>query len=172
AVLAAARHKSKREIEEIIANLRPRAAVPSTVRKLPAPKQTPTIICPRETAFVEGTAVAAPALEQNAELRRPPVQPKTPAPITPLAPERYKLQCTLSRETYDRFRRVQDLMRHRVPDGDVATLVDRALTLLLAEVKRTKHAAVTRPRESVGEAHGRHVPATVKRAVWDRDGGQ
>ena len=34
--LAAARHKGKREVEEIVAALRPQAAVPSSVRKLPA----------------------------------------------------------------------------------------------------------------------------------------
>src|SRR5688572_3324942 len=34
-VLAAARHKSKREVEEIVAALRPQPPVPSSIRKLP-----------------------------------------------------------------------------------------------------------------------------------------
>jgi hypothetical protein len=37
-VLTAARHKTKREIEHLIAVLHPRADVPSSVRELPAPK--------------------------------------------------------------------------------------------------------------------------------------
>jgi len=40
-VLAAARHKSKREVEEIVAALRPRPPVPSSVRKLPAVQPPP-----------------------------------------------------------------------------------------------------------------------------------
>jgi hypothetical protein len=32
--------------------------------------------------------------------------------VTPLAPERYKLQVTLTRETYDKLRRAQALARH------------------------------------------------------------
>jgi 5-methylcytosine-specific restriction endonuclease McrA len=63
-------------------------------------------------------------------------------------------------------------MRHRVHDSDVGTIVDRALTLLLAELQKTKYAAVSRPRTQMADARGRYVPAAVKRAVWDRDGGQ
>ena len=37
-LLATARHKSKRDVEEIVARLRPQPPVPSSVRKLPAPK--------------------------------------------------------------------------------------------------------------------------------------
>lgn len=37
-LLEAARHKSKRDVEKMIAAFRPLPAVPSTVRKLPAPK--------------------------------------------------------------------------------------------------------------------------------------
>lgn len=60
-----------------------------------------------------------------------------------------------------------------VPDGDLAKIVDRALTLLLQHAERTKHAATSRPR-ATGESNatGRHVPAAVRRAVWSRDGGR
>ena len=37
-LLAAARHRSKREVEEIVARLRPQPDVRSTVRKLPSPR--------------------------------------------------------------------------------------------------------------------------------------
>ena len=42
-LLTAARHKRKREVEEIVATLRPRPAVPSSVRKLPMPKASPIV---------------------------------------------------------------------------------------------------------------------------------
>src|SRR5688572_28293793 len=55
-----------------------------------------------------------------------------PPEIKPLAPERYKVQFTVSKETHDKLRLVQDLMRHTVPNGDPSAIFDRALTLLLS----------------------------------------
>jgi hypothetical protein len=64
-------------------------------------------------------------------------------------------------------------MRHAVPDGNVATIFDRAVTLLLRDVERRKFAQAERPRAATpGNSTGRHVPAAVKRAVWARDRGQ
>ncbi len=96
-----------------------------------------------------------------------------PAVAAPLAPERYKIQFTASRETYEKLRRAQELLRHRIPSGDIAAIVDRALTRLLAEIDRTTHASVQRPRAS-GQVRGssRHIAADVKRTVWTRDAGQ
>jgi hypothetical protein len=99
--------------------------------------------------------------------------PVRPAVIAPLAPERYKVQFTASRETHDRLRRAQDLLRHTIPDGDVAAVVDRALTLLVEELERRKLAATTRPRPPQSLAsESRYIPAAVKRSVWSRDDGQ
>jgi hypothetical protein len=96
-----------------------------------------------------------------------------PAELKPIAPQQYKVQFTASQETYDKLRQAQDLLRHRIPDGDVALILDRALTVLLAELHRTKHGGVDRPRQGTPRTStGRHVPAAVKRTVWDRDGGR
>ncbi len=93
--------------------------------------------------------------------------------IVPLAPERYKVQLTISRETHDKLRRVQALVRHTIPDGDPAEIYDRGLTLLLRELERRRCAATSAPRGSreVTE-RSRHISAAVRRDVWRRDGGQ
>ena len=97
---------------------------------------------------------------------RPPV-------VRPLSPERYKVQFTVSKETHDKLRRAQDLMRHTIPNGDPSAIFDRALTLLLSELERTKLAAAKRPRNTAAASTvSRHIPAAVKRDVWARDGGQ
>jgi 5-methylcytosine-specific restriction endonuclease McrA len=60
-----------------------------------------------------------------------------------------------------------------IPNGDPAAIVHRALTLLVAELEKTRIAATTRPCASRNATAGsRHVPATVKRHVWARDHGQ
>jgi 5-methylcytosine-specific restriction endonuclease McrA len=83
------------------------------------------------------------------------------------------VQFTVGRETYEKLRRVQDLLRHRIPNGDPAAIFDRAIALLLKELEKKKNAATDRPRGSVtADKHSRHIPAEVRRTVWSRDGGR
>jgi hypothetical protein len=96
-VLASARHKGKREIERLVASLRPMPTVASTIRKLPEPRR---VLLDAHTEGAPAAVVARPPVVA------PPI--KTPPPtVTPLAPERYKVQFTISRETQEKLRRVQ-----------------------------------------------------------------
>jgi hypothetical protein len=73
-------------------------------------------------------------------------------------------------ETCAKLRRAQDLLRHAVPTGDTATVVDRALTLLIQDLERKKFATTDRPRPSRGTSgSARKPPAHVRRAVSRRD---
>ncbi len=92
----------------------------------------------------------------------------------PLVPEGYLLQVRLSRDTYEKLRHAQALARHAVPDGDIGVILDRALTLLIADLGGRRFAHVASPRPSPGErtAPGRRIPSAVKRAVWLRDEGR
>jgi 5-methylcytosine-specific restriction endonuclease McrA len=175
AVLGAAQHQTRREVEQQVAALRPLPPVPASIRKLPAPKLA---VEPRPVAVMPDTPVMtltdppAAATPDPAPFV-PPAPPRRPAAVTPLAPERFKMQLTISRETYDKLRRVQDLLRHSVPNGDPAEILDRALTLLLANLERKKLAATRRPRQAKDSAPGsRHVPAAIRREVWMRDAGR
>jgi hypothetical protein len=79
----------------------------------------------------------------------------------------------MSRETHDKLRRAQDLLRHSIPNGDPAAIFDRALTLLIGHLERTKCASTTRPRTArPSSSRSRHIRAAVRRDVWERDGGQ
>ncbi len=94
--------------------------------------------------------------------------------MTPLAPERYAVQFTLGQEAYETLRYAQALMGHQITAGDVAAVFDRALHALVTALEKTKFAATSRPRTKRGGASSdpRNVPSHVKRAVWERDGGQ
>ena len=162
-VLSEARHKSKREIEHLVARLQPRPAVPATIRKLPAPKQDDSSV------RLSGVDLMA---QSDAPVLSSPPRPR-PATVTPLAPAHYKVQFTVPPETHDKLRRAQDLLRHVIPNGDPAVIFDRALTLLLADLDRVKLAATARPRTAKRIGSGsRHIPAAVRRDVWKRDEGQ
>ena len=168
-VLVVARHKSKRELEEMVAALRPQPAVPSSVRRLPAPKpSTPAARSPRVPERVETCPPATAAVSGPVRETRPPA-----AEVKPLAPERYRVQFTVSGETHAKLREAQELLRHSIPDGDVAAIFERALTVLLTQLRKTRHALVKRPRvTSTRTGVGRHIPASVKREVWQRDQGR
>jgi len=73
--------------------------------------------------------------------------------------------------THEKLRHAQDLLRHRIPDGDLSQVFDLALAALVERLEKQKLAATDRPRASRGAAPGsRRIPAEVKRAVWKRDG--
>jgi hypothetical protein len=90
-----------------------------------------------------------------------------------LGSKRYKLQVTISGETRAKLQRAQDLLRHTLPSGDLALILDRALEMLVRELERKKAAEVLRPRTGTrSRPNSRHIPAAVRRAVWRRDCGR
>jgi 5-methylcytosine-specific restriction endonuclease McrA len=94
--------------------------------------------------------------------------------LVPIAPRRFALQATIGQSTHDKLRRLQELLGHQVPSGDVAEVLDRAFDALLEKLERAKCAATDRPRRNPPppSAHPRQIPAHVKRQVWARDGGR
>jgi hypothetical protein len=167
AVLESARGKKRTEVEEIVARLAPFPEAPSFVRKLPAPRPAYPPPVPRQP---EGPFFPCPATRTV-----PPVMAgaEPPGEVTPLAPDRYKLQCTIDGSTLEKLRLAKDMLRHAIPSGDDAAILDRAFTALLADLARSKFAAVENPRPSRAPTPGsRHIPAEVKRAVWVRDLGR
>jgi 5-methylcytosine-specific restriction endonuclease McrA len=95
------------------------------------------------------------------------------AVVAPLASDRYLLRVTLSAAALARLDRARDLLRHVLPGGDPAAIVDRALTVLVEQLEKSRRAAVVRPQARPGATTSRrYVPASVRRAVWARDEGQ
>jgi len=167
-MLAAASGRSRREVEELLAQRFPRPPVPPSVRKLPEAASAVAHLPP----LVGLAAGEPPTLEvRSSPATAPP--PSRRAVVAPLAPDQYKITFTARAETRRKLRLAQDLLRHQVPDGDPAEIFDRALSALLEDLARKKLGACNRPRPSRGTAPGsRHIPAELKRAVWLRDGGR
>src|SRR5436309_10417269 len=95
------------------------------------------------------------------------------AKLAPVAPERFLLQLTIGRSTQDKLRYAQQLLGHALPSGDLAQVLDRALDALIERLEKRKCARARRPRPSKRSSNNpRHIPAHVKRAVWERDQGR
>ena len=178
-ILRAAKHRSKQGILELIASLTPRPAAATIIRRvaspLPAGDPAPACVAQQlERSLATTPSGSSPASSGGDDVAAMPA-PRFCGPlVTPLAPERYRLQVTLARETHDKLRRAQALARHIVPGGDVGAILDRALTLLIEDLERSRFARVAEPRQSSGEStpSGRHISAAVRRAVWQRDEGR
>ena len=174
-VLERSRHKSKREVECLVAALRPLPSVPPSVRKLPAPVTPVTTAEPPVRADQHQVIAADPGSQHDQDYRTASDAPPAARPpvIAPLAPTRYRIQVTVSAAAHDHLRRAQDLLRHVIPSGDPAAIVERALRLLVEQLERSRCAHAARPRPTqAARPRSRDVPAAVKRAVWARDKGQ
>ena len=169
-VLASSRGKSKLAIGELVARLDPQPDVPtSVVPVLEFTMPEPPASAPSAPSPSPPPPAAAPQ-PSHASASAPPARPTT---LTPLSPERYKLQLTISRQTLEKLRRAKDMLGHSVPVGDDDAILNRALTVLIDTLAREKFAQTDKPRPGrPRHPRARKPSAAVKRIVWKRDGGR
>ncbi len=172
-LLDRARYRSKRAIEEMLADRAPKPDARAEVRRVIQPPAAPA-------ALELQAATPSPAAESVARIPMPcpaPSRPEGERPSPePLGESRYRIQFTAGPAAYAKLCQAQALLRHLIPDGDPARIFERALDALLREARRTKFAETSSPRAKRAEVEGsqgpasRHIPAAVKRAVVARDG--
>ena len=173
ALLESARRKSKADVEMLIATLHPQPDAPASVRKVPAPKRRVAAAAP----LISATEAIAVAQAITPEPSTPPSpqpacsEPVERAVVRAIAPERYKLQVTISAETRAKFRLAQDLLRFTNRSADEADVIDRALTVLVAQLEKVKYGRTHRPSAArPSDPSSRYVAAPLRRAVSERDG--
>lgn len=172
-VLEAARHKTRRQIEELLAHLRPQHSLPTIIRKFPlvTGSPAPTGTTPGDV-MIDIPPATATAHVPDVPPPPPVARPAAHPAVVPLAPQRYRIYFTAGAEAHALLRRAQNLLRHQIPDGDVGKIMELALAILVRDLEKRKFAATTQPRPSRGShLASRHIPADVKREVWQRDGG-
>ena len=155
-LIAAAAHRSAAEIEIELARLYPQAEILRLDDGV-----SPQVVVPQLADPVGG----APGHPQVVKSEPPVARPH----VAPLSPSRFTLTATLSREGHDRLRRAQDLLAHTVPNGDIAQVLERALIALVAQLERKKFGVGAKPRR---RGTVRAIPAHVRKAVYERDGGR
>jgi 5-methylcytosine-specific restriction endonuclease McrA len=210
-VLRRAAHRSKREVEELVAELSPRPDVPCLVRRLPGRIERPVAIPTSATVPAEsgvGATIGNPfeaglelrpdgvvSVRAADEAREPglslapsrvdrlePSRASTRSVMEPLAPSRYKVQFTATAALRDKLERLQALLRAELPEADLAAVIDRAVTQTLQRLEARRYARTR--AAATGKASGsatshrqtppavRYIPAAVRRAVFERDGGR
>ncbi len=160
-VLARATHKTKRELEELVAELAPKPDVAPTIRKRPQPKANSEPLKSHSS-----TQLCPDTVEQK------PLAPEEPATVKPLSPARYKVAFTASEELRNKLARLQAL----IPGGDLASIIDTAVSEKLERLEAKRYGKTNKPRKNLEDADTspgvRGISAAVKRAVWKRDRGQ
>jgi 5-methylcytosine-specific restriction endonuclease McrA len=190
-LVAEATHKSKLEIEKLLARRFPRPDVPTFIRPIPGVAATAQLAPARvEQSALEPGGTSAPS--EQPEKHKPsscqlaparvelsdaaaldtPISPSAPRTLVkPLAPERYELRMTLDQETHDLLREAQDLLSHVIPGREAPEVLKRVLREWVQAQRRRKFGVTDKPRKQRVPAKGRRIPAAIKRAVIERDGG-
>jgi len=222
-LLERATHRTKREIEDLVAEIAPRPDVETSIRKLPERRASvarPSAQLPSSALHASSTPPSTVPSSSGPESMRQPgpdriglsalelrpdavvsdgldgvgaaqgeprpdgdvdlglVRTRSPRPpmIEPLAPARYRVQFTATAELRDKLERLQALMRSSVPDGDLAAVIEAAVSEKLERLEARRLGRTKAPRKhllgSNTSPRTRQVPAAVKRAVHERDGGR
>src|SRR6188768_3897228 len=189
-------HRSARKVEELLAARFPRPDVRDLVRRLPAQAGL-TLDVGRASECASEAPPREPSVEpQKAFLASPWREPsnasgaaraaETPKPgrLEPLSADRFGVHFTADAEFRELLERVRGLAGHRLPSGDLMTLLKRGLEAYERELTKERFALGRKPRRGGGVAPdidtqstsnpnpnpNRHVPAAVARAVFLRDG--
>jgi hypothetical protein len=161
--LAAARHKTSREVRQLIADRFPRRAVRSSVRRVgPAARLTglegmtstrgavPTSTVDPEvrrlnaaTSATSATATTSAISSETSDRARAEantsavtgVNTQASATTEALGAQRYSVRFTADEKVHDQLQELRSLLRHSVPDGDVGKILARAIGVLLKQVR-------------------------------------
>jgi hypothetical protein len=183
-LIAAATHRTKAQLELLLAERFPKPDLPTLIRAIAAP------------ATRDALAVR-PVVPAGAPNTRDGIEPLVPEPVVPsIAPDmskcggpvpsqaalrtkvapsspgRFTLQLTMGQDTHDLLRYAQSLLGHAVPSGDVEAVLQRALREMVERLEKQKFAAAVRSGPRRRSTSSRQIPADVQRAVWKRDNGR
>ena len=190
ALLEAAMHRSRAEIEELLARRFPMAesgATPAPARQgaEAATPGSPVAEClagaggergqkAQQIAQAPGPVEIAGVFEASAPNSLPELQVR----VTPVAPGRYEVAGLIGQQAYDALMASRELLGHAIPSGNLAEVIERAIALQYEQLRKRRCGDADRPRTTADasdaassrSANPRHVPDAVRRAVWKRDG--
>ena len=186
-LIEAATHKRKIEVEEFLADrFGSFQTAPNSVAKIrvipaepsvPPAESLPLLDAAESEAPLPPIAATESQRQNSIEVRNETlVLGRVRDAEVPAAP-RFHLQFVIEKPTHRKLCRAQALLSHAVPSGDLAQVFDRALDALISQIEVRKLGVSTRDLRrddstSDGGTPSRYIPASVRRAVWERDQGR
>jgi hypothetical protein len=168
-------HRSVRKVEELLAARFPRPDVRDLVRRLPAqagltlnvgcasemPSEIPPSepSAPQQKAFLESPS-RDPATAAGAAQAAMPAEAEKPGRFEPLSADRYGVHFTADGEFRELLERVRGLAGHRLPKGDLMTLLKHGLEAYERELTKERFALGRKPRRSRGVGPAPSTPST------------
>ena len=149
-LLREASGKSTREVEQMVAARFPRPDVPACVEPV-ATHATLSPVSPLSVSMPSPVSVVATRSDAALGWSLSLAASSAPAPgprsrVEPLSATRFRIEVTVSATTKETIDRIKDLMRHRNPTGDLETILDASLVLLLAQLEKERLGKTARPR--------------------------
>jgi hypothetical protein len=173
AVAAALRPADAPPLREVITALR-HPTVPVAEAAAPMPDVAPraeasatslSVVCPAK--LVHANSQATPHLDLVPKSRQPPA-----ATIEPLTADLNRAHFTLSRRFLEKLDRARAALSHSHPGATMEQILEAGLDLLLDRHAR-RNGLVKKPlQQPRPSSDAGRIPAHVRRAVWQRDGGK
>ena len=166
-------HCSKREAKAVSAALAPEeapahrdvvtsarvATPPAAVVRLDEPTHSQQAGAREVTPAAAAAPIPAPPPRAERDLAEP------------LTAELRRLHVTVSSRFLEKLEETKAALSHTHPAGRAEEILEAGLDLLL-ERQAKRNGQVKRPQEQERPSAPDHVPARVRRAVWERDGGR
>jgi hypothetical protein len=180
-------HRSKQEAKVVAREIDPVKAPPQRDVVTSAKSTTSAEAPPRPVPVASAPSRVHPD-EPAVHLDEPgPVHPDeleivraaapTPGPreerdrVEPLTAKSSRIHVTVSRGFLEKVEAARSALSHSMPDATLADVLEAGLDLVLAAHAKRK-GLVAKPRKTPPPSTSDHIPAHVKRAVWERDGGR
>ncbi len=163
-------HCSKREAKAVSAALAPEAAPPrrdvvTAIQTVRSDESTPQLVRLDEPIPRESVAAFAsiPVPAPSTAVKR--------GAAEPLTADLRRLHVTVSTRFVEKLDAARAALSHSHPVGTAEEILEAGLDLVLDRAAKKK-GLVEKPREIPRPSQPSHVPAHVRRAVWERDGGR
>ena len=137
--------RTTREVEQMVAARFPKPDVRPRIEPVAPQGALPIATSASEGGRQSGAGVASPVAVPDAVLDAASATEPRPV-VRPLSATRYHVELTVSSEVKSKLERIKGLMRHRNPTGDLETIIDAALDLLLAKLEKERLGKSSRPR--------------------------
>ena len=166
-------HRSKSEAKAVSAALAP--------EEVPPRREIITRVRVEEARSyaVQPVELVEPASGDEMRARDPGTAAPSPAATAakkrdgaePLTAELRRLHVTVSSRFLEKLEAARAALSHSHPCGSAQEILEAGLDLLL-ERQAKRNGQVKKPQEKERPSAPDHVPARVRRAVWERDGGR